>query len=89
MSHFAIAGLQLELSGKDNRYLIQKDIEAVKRRFPWVQMMVLGELATYGGGMSTAQTLPGEAENLYCRVAKDNDIWLIPGSILEKKGDKI
>lgn len=88
MSHFAIAGLQLELTAKDNRYLIQKEIEAVKRRFPWIQMVVLGELATYGAGTAAAQSLPGEAENLYCRIAKDNDIWLIPGSILEKEGDK-
>jgi len=88
MSHFAIAGLQLELSGKDNRYLIQKEIESVKRRFPWVQMIVLGELATYGADPAASQTLPGKAEDLYCQVAKDNNIWLIPGSILEKKNDK-
>jgi predicted amidohydrolase len=88
MSHFAIAGLQLELSGKDNRYLIQKEIEAVKRRFPWVQMIVLGELATYGADPAAAQTLPGEAENFYCQIAKDNNIWLVPGSMMELKDDK-
>ena len=59
MSHFSIAGLQLELSGKDNRYLIQKEIEAIKRRFSWVNMVVIGELATYGSdpaiGASTAR----------------------------------
>jgi predicted amidohydrolase len=88
MTHFAIAGLQLELSGKDNRYLIQKEIEALKRRFPWVQMVVLGELATYGADPAAAQTLPGEAEDLYCQIAKDNNIWLVPGSMMELKDDK-
>ncbi len=89
MSHFAIAGLQLEVSGKDNRYLIQKEIERVKRRFPWVDMVVIGELATFGTDPAAAQTLPGEAENLFCKIAKDNSIWLIPGSIMESHEDKI
>jgi predicted amidohydrolase len=89
MSHFAIAGLQLEVSGKDNRYLIQKEIEGMKRRFPWVQMVLVGELATYGADPATAQSLPGEAEDFFCRLAKDNNIWLIPGSIMEKADDKI
>ena len=89
MSHFAIAGLQLEISGKDNRYLIQKEIEGVKRRFPWVSMVLVGELATYGADLAAAQPLPGEAESLYSRIAKDNDIWLVPGSIMEKSGDHI
>ena len=89
MSHFAVAGLQLELSGKDNRYLIQKEIEAVKRRFPWVQMIVLGELATYGADPAAAQTLPGEVENFYCQIAKDNNIWLVPGSMMELEDDKM
>ena len=89
MSHFAIAGLQLEVSAKDNRYLIQKEVEAVKRRFPWVEMVVLGELATYGPNPSTAEALPGEAENHFCQVARDNNIWLLPGSVMEKHGDDV
>jgi len=89
MSHFSIAGLQLELSGKDNRYLIQKEIEAIKRRFSWVNMVVIGELATYGSDPLLAQTLPGEVESHYAQIAKDNDIWLLPGSVFEKHDDKI
>jgi predicted amidohydrolase len=89
MSHFSIAGLQLELSGKDNRYLIQKEIEAMKRRVPWVNMVIIGELATYGGDPLLAQTLPGQAESHYAQIAKDNDIWLLPGSVFEKHEDKI
>ena len=89
MSLFAIAGLQLEISGKDNRYLIQKEIEKTIRQFPWVQMVVIGELATFGIDKSFAQELPGEIENFYCRIAKDLGIWLIPGSIYEKDGDNI
>jgi deaminated glutathione amidase len=89
MSHFAIAGLQLEVSNKDNRYLIQKEIEAVKRRYPWVKMVVVGELATYGSSPAAAEALPGEAESFYCDVARDNNIWLLPGTIFEKNEDRI
>ena len=89
MSHFAIAGLQLEVSGKDNRYLIQKEIEKTLRLFPWVQMVVLGELATFGTDKSFAEELPGEIENFYCRIAHDLGIWLVPGSVYEKEDDKI
>lgn len=89
MSHFAIAGLQIEVSGRDNRYLIQKEIEKLMRRFPWVDMVVIGELATFGADPTAAQTLPGEAEKLFCQVAKDNGIWLIPGSLMEKHNDKL
>ena len=89
MSRFAIAGLQLEVPGKDNRYLIQKEIEGIKRRFPWVDMVVIGELATYGPDPSSPQALMSETESFYAKVAEDNGLWLIPGSIFEKIDDKI
>ena len=89
MSHFSIAGLQLEVSSKDNRYLIQKEIESIVRRFSWVDMIVIGELATYGSDPASAQAMMGEAESFYAKVARDNGIWLVPGSIFEKSDDKI
>ena len=48
MSRFAVAGLQLELSDQDNLYVIQKEIEQLKTTFPWVDMVVLSELSTFG-----------------------------------------
>ncbi len=84
MSQFAIAGLQLELSGKDNRYLIEKAVRQLHTRYPWVQMVVLGELATYGADPATAQALPGEAETFYSALARDTGLWLIPGSVYER-----
>ncbi|MBN7796337.1 carbon-nitrogen hydrolase family protein [Parahaliea mediterranea] len=85
MSHFAIAALQLELSGRDNRYLIEKEIRKVRSRFPWVQMVVLGELASYGADTINAQELPGEAEPFYAELARDTGLWLVPGSIYERE----
>lgn len=89
MSRFAIAGLQLEVAAKDNRYLVQKEIEKTHRLFPWVQMMVVGELASFGTDKNFAQALPGEIEQFYCRIASDLGIWLCPGSVYERSGDRL
>jgi len=89
MTHFAIAGLQLAISEQDNRYLIQEQVEKTKRIFPWVDMIVLGELASFGPNKANAQPLPGETENFYSQLANDNDVWLIPGSIFEQDDDEV
>lgn len=89
MSHFAIAGLQLEISAQDNLYLIQREIERTKKTFPWVDMIVFGELSTFGSDPANAQSMPGEAEQFYCEIAAKHNIWLIPGSLFERDGDEI
>ena len=89
MSHFSIAGLQLELSNQDNFYTIQKEIERVKKTFPWVDMIVLSELSTFGTSTSNAQEMPGEAEQHYCDIAEKNNIWLIPGSLFERSNGNV
>ena len=44
MPYLSLAGLQLELEIEDNLSLIEKEIALAKKRFPWVQMVVLPEL---------------------------------------------
>ena len=89
MSYLSIAGLQLELDAEDNLSLLEKEIDAVKKRFPWIQMVVLPELCTYGASASLAVQMPGEVENCFREAAKKNDIWLIPGSIMEKRDGEV
>lgn len=89
MSHFAIAGLQLALPSGNNLDVIAKEIERTKKRFPWVDMIVLTELASYGPDKCYAESLPNQSEELYCDLAKKHDVWLIPGSVFEKDGDDI
>ena len=62
MSTFAIAGLQLELDHGDNIEVISEEVRALKRRFPWVEMVVIGELAAFGPKLDKAEALPGPAE---------------------------
>ncbi|NQY35017.1 MAG: carbon-nitrogen hydrolase family protein [Alteromonadaceae bacterium] len=89
MDHFSIAGMQLALPCGDNLETIKAEIVKTKQRFPWLDMIVLSELSTYGPEKKYAETLPGHAEDYYCKIAKENDIWLIPGSLFEKVDDKI
>jgi len=89
MGHLAVAGLQLELSAEDNLSVVEEEIDLVKKRFPWIQMVVLPELCTYGTNTGMAVQLPGEVENCFREAAKKNDIWLLPGSIFERRDGKV
>jgi predicted amidohydrolase len=89
MSYLSIAGLQLELDTDDNLSILENEIDAVKKRFPWIQMVVLPELCTYGANTSLAVQMPGEVENCFREAARKNDIWLIPGSIMESRDGKV
>lgn len=85
MIPFAIAGLQLDLSGREsNLPHITDRIEMLQYLYPWVQMVVVSELATFGGWTGHAQPLPCEAEASFCKLAAKHHIWLIPGSFFEK-----
>lgn len=89
MSHFSIAGMQLSLPCGDNLTAIGQEITKTKKRFPWIDMVVLSELCTYGPEKKYASIFPSKAESFYCNLAKELNIWLIPGSDYEKIGDEI
>ncbi len=89
MNHFSIAGLQLELTNEDSLALIAKYIASTKKRYPWLDMIVLSELASFGIDKKYAEPLPSKTEDFYCQLAKEHDIWLIPGSLFERDGEHI
>jgi predicted amidohydrolase len=89
MRSFGIAALQLELQMGDNIATIEKEIRSVMAVFPWVDMVILGELAVYGADPRLAETLPGPAEQRMADLARDLGIWLIPGSLYERSEDRI
>jgi predicted amidohydrolase len=57
--------------------------------YPWVQMVLFSELAICGPLPSKAQPLPGPIEDAFCQMAKRHHIWLIPGSMYERRGKEI
>lgn len=89
MSYLSMVGLQLELCVEDNLSVIENEIDLVKKRFPWIQLVVLPELCTFGPSTELAVEMPGEIENCFREAARKNELWLIPGSIFERRGQKV
>ena len=89
MSKIGIAGLQLEAINGDNADAMESEIDAVARRFPWIDMVVLAELNAYGSDPKNAQPMPGPFEDRFSEIARRNGIWLIPGSIMEQSGPDV
>lgn len=89
MSHFGIGALQLALSRGDNLLVVIEEVRKAKQRFPWVDMIVLPELCAFGPAIDMAQSLPGEAENLFAATARELGIWLVNGSLYERSEEKV
>ncbi|HLQ13417.1 MAG TPA: carbon-nitrogen hydrolase family protein [Steroidobacteraceae bacterium] len=88
MSRFGIAALQLDLPNADNLERLDAEIDTARRRFPWVDMVIIGELASFGPSTALAQPLPGAAEARLCAAAARNNLWLVPGTLFEKRGGR-
>jgi deaminated glutathione amidase len=87
---FAIAGIQMPVSATEsNLEAMQHRLDALMYIYPWVQMVVFSELVTFGPSPSTAQPMPGPAEEAFCSMAEKHDLWLIPGSIYERVGKRV
>tara|TARA_B000000475_G_scaffold91431_1_gene74276 strand:- start:131 stop:970 length:840 start_codon:yes stop_codon:yes gene_type:complete len=84
---FSIAGLQLNLASFDNRELLTTKIKSTISRYPWVNMVVLSELAVGGPSRSKEFSLDNNLQH-FSELASELDIWLIPGSFYhhDKKG---
>ena len=89
MRNFAIAGLQYDLQGTNNVDAICKAVDQYMRTFPWVNMVILGELVSFGPSKANAQTLPNPSFSRYAELAKQHQIWLIPGSMFEQAGEHV
>jgi deaminated glutathione amidase len=89
MATLAIACLQLEIARGDNLAQLRAEIESVVARFPWVQMVVLGELSAFGSGTDRAEPPAGPAEQEFCRIARALRLWLLPGSLYVREGGQV
>lgn len=89
MSTFGIVGLQLEGQTGDNVDSMIEEIDTVKRRFPWVQMVLIGELNAFGPRLENAQPLPSATETRFVDAARRNGVWLIPGTMYEKADGEV
>lgn len=83
MTQFAIAGVQLDAAAGDNLEAISRVVTDAKRRFPWLNMVVLGELAAKGASVAAAEPLPGPTEDYFCTLARKLKLWVVNGSLYE------
>lgn len=89
MTPFSIAGMQLNLSAvHDNLAYMSSRLDLLMHIYPWVDMVVFSELAAFGPSTRHRQPVPGPAEEQFRRLAEKHRIWMLPGSIFEKDGDK-
>ncbi|APX94040.1 carbon-nitrogen hydrolase family protein [Halomonas sp. 1513] len=90
MSYFTIAGVQLHaLHHGDNTDAMRHRINLLMARFPNVQMVLFSELVANGASTHHAEPMPSNMEAMFCQLAEEHRIWLIPGSMFEREGDKV
>ncbi len=88
MVPFSIAGIQTHVGAlHSNVDALLHRLSVTMGNYPWVQMVLLSELASHGPLTQFAQTPNGPAETAYREAAAKHGIWLIPGSIYEAWDD--
>ncbi len=90
MTPFAIAGIQMHISVTEENVSRMADrVRVLMNLYPWVQMVIFSELAPYGPFLEHARELPGSPEDRFQELAAQHGIWLLPGSLFERQGDKV
>ncbi|WP_428410130.1 carbon-nitrogen hydrolase family protein [Hyphococcus sp.] len=89
MSILGLAAIQLAGEKKGNFALVESEIRAVVKRFPWVDLVVCGELAIHGADPAKAEPRGGPTETALAGLARELGVWLAPGSLYERRGDEI
>jgi deaminated glutathione amidase len=85
-----IAGVQMQVAaGDDNIPRMARLVAQTRHRFPWVAVVMFPELAVFGPDPARAQALPGEVENRLAEIARNNGVWLVPGSLFERRDGAI
>ncbi len=90
MTPFAIAGVQMHVSAlHENVTAMGRHLDLLMGQFPWVQMVVFSELAPFGPLPKFAKALPNSTEAAFQEMAARHGIWLLPGSMFERVGEKL
>jgi predicted amidohydrolase len=86
MTPFSIAGVQMHVSAShSNVQMMKHKLDVMMSVYPWVQMVMFSELCAFGPLTFHAQEFPNQTENEFCQLAKHYGIWLIPGTMFQKK----
>jgi predicted amidohydrolase len=87
---FSIAGIQMPvMANASNVPLMKHKLDVLMSVYPWVQMVMFSELCAYGPLTYYAEEFPNSTEEEFQEMARKYKIWLIPGTMFEKKDGKI
>lgn len=89
MTPFAVAGIQMHLQHGSNIEAMRHRLDLTMQLYPWVQMVMFSELACFGPLLHHAQPLPGAAEEAFQAMAARHKVWLVNGSMYERKDGAI
>lgn len=89
MTPFAIAGIQMHVSTHRNLEAMRQRLDVLMHLYPWVQMVMFSELAVHGPVLHSAQPLPGPLEQEFQDMARHHQVWLLPGSLFERRDGAI
>lgn len=90
MKPFAIAGIQMKVSATHSNVEAMKvKLDILMNLYPWVEMVVYSELCGFGPLTHTAQDINGPFDMEMRQMARKHGVWLIPGSIFERRGAEI
>jgi deaminated glutathione amidase len=86
MTPFSIAGIQMYVSAlHENVTAMKHRVDIAMARFPWIDMILFSELAPYGPLHSNhPKSIDSQIED-FQKTAAHHKIWLIPGSVFEKR----
>lgn len=88
MVPFSIAGIQTHVAAlHSNVDALLHKLQLTVTQYPWVQMVVMSELASCGPLTQFAQGPGGAVESTWREAAAKHGIWLVPGSIYETAKD--
>jgi predicted amidohydrolase len=89
MTPFAIAGVQMHVTTHSNVDGMRHRLDLLMHLYPWVQMVMFSELACHGPLLQNAQPLPGAAEEAFQEMATRHRVWLVNGSMYERRDGAI
>lgn len=89
MPSLGVAAIQMAAEKSGNLALAEQEIREVSKRFPWVRLVVLGELVINGANPGLAEPAGGETETCLQALAAETGLWIVPGSLYEQRGDAI
>jgi predicted amidohydrolase len=85
MTPFAIGGVQMFVGMTNNLDAIRHRVDLLLHLYPWVQMVVLSELAAHGPSPASAEPAGGPTEQAFQAMARRHGVWLVPGSQFEAR----